>query len=125
VGFCARILVSNAQLWSVVVAVFDRGGRVHLLHGGLVTLYHGDLVLNADVPKGGDIKLMSGDPTETFAKGVDRVFILRTVGLVVTVFSNLSCGPLPIRSANKNKIHCDRDMRQPKHLLRKSYTRNL
>jgi hypothetical protein len=68
---------------------------------------------------------MSGDPTETFAKGVVRVFLLRTAGLVESVFSNLSCGPLPIRSANKNKIHCDRDMRQPKHLLRKSYTRNL
>jgi hypothetical protein len=34
----------------VVVAVLDRGGRVHHLHGGLVTLCHGDLVLNADVP---------------------------------------------------------------------------
>lgn len=53
---------------SVVVAVLDRGGRVHHLHGGLVTLYHGDLVLNADVPQCGDIKLSSSDPTDPLPK---------------------------------------------------------
>ena len=70
------IILSNARLRSVVV-VLDRGGGVHNLRGGLVTLCHVDLVLNADVPQGGNIKLRSSDPNESLARGVVRVFILR------------------------------------------------
>ena len=41
---------------------------------------HGDFVLNAAVPQGGNIKLWSGDPSKPLAEGVVRVDYIPMAG---------------------------------------------
>jgi len=63
----------------------------------------GDLVLNADVPQGGDIKLRSSDPTESLAKGVVRIDHIQMAGGIGNGNRALRPIVIPLRHLNKGE----------------------
>ena len=68
-----------------------------------MSLRHGDLVLNADVPQSGNIKLWSGDPTETLSKGVVGVHYIPMAGSVWNGDGALRPVVVPLRHLNEGQ----------------------
>ena len=92
---------------SVVVAIFHFATGIHELNCGLVALGNGDVVLGANIPKRGNIKLGSCDPAKALAKGVVRVDDIPMAGRVWHIHGTF--GPIVVPLGHLDERKCCED----------------
>ena len=100
---------------SVVVSILHFAAGIHELNRGLVALGNGDVVLGANIPKGGNIKLGSGDPAKALAKGVVRVDDIPMAGRVWHIHGTFRPIVVPLGHLDERKCCEDKAKESTQH----------
>ena len=101
------LALAEFNRYSVIITILHFAAGIHELNCGLVALGNGDVVLGANIPKGGNIELGGCDPAKALAKGVVRVDDIPMAGRVWHIHGTF--GPIVVPLGYLDEGKCCKD----------------